>query len=51
MTEIRSNTYSLFAPPKTPPDIVDKLNQLVLMVLRDPEVRENFAKPGSFARG
>jgi tripartite-type tricarboxylate transporter receptor subunit TctC len=41
---VAANTYSLFAPPKTPPDIVDKLNQLVLMVLRDPEVRENFAK-------
>jgi tripartite-type tricarboxylate transporter receptor subunit TctC len=43
-TLVAANTYSLFAPPKTPPDIVDKLNQLVLMVLRDPEVRENFAK-------
>jgi tripartite-type tricarboxylate transporter receptor subunit TctC len=39
-----SNTYSLFAPPRTPPDIVDKLNQLVLTVLRDPEIRESFAK-------
>jgi tripartite-type tricarboxylate transporter receptor subunit TctC len=41
---VASNTYSLFAPPKTPPDIVGKLNQLVLTVLRDPEVRESFAK-------
>jgi tripartite-type tricarboxylate transporter receptor subunit TctC len=41
---VASNTYSLFAPPKTPPDIVDKLDQLVLTVLRDAEVRESFAK-------
>ena len=41
---VASNTYSLFAPPGTPPDIVGKLNQLVLTVLRDPEVRESFAR-------
>jgi tripartite-type tricarboxylate transporter receptor subunit TctC len=39
-----SNTYSLFAPRRTPPEIVDKLDQLVLTVLRDPEIRESFAK-------
>ena len=41
---VASNTYSLFAPPGTPPDIVGRLNQLVLSVLRDPEVRESFAR-------
>ena len=41
---VASNTYSLFAPPRTPPDIVDRLDHLVLTVLRDPEVRESFAK-------
>ena len=41
---VASNTYSLFAPPRTPPDIIDRLNHLVLTVLRDPEVRESFAK-------
>ena len=41
---VASNTYSLFAPPGTPPEIVGKLNQLVLTVLRDPEVRESFAR-------
>jgi tripartite-type tricarboxylate transporter receptor subunit TctC len=41
---VASNTYSLFAPPKTPPEVVEKLDQLVLTVLRDPEIRESFAK-------
>jgi tripartite-type tricarboxylate transporter receptor subunit TctC len=41
---VASNTYSLFAPARTPPDIVDRLDHPVLTVLRDPEVRESFAK-------
>jgi tripartite-type tricarboxylate transporter receptor subunit TctC len=41
---VASNTYSLFGPPRMPADVVGKLNQLVLTVLRDPELRESFAK-------
>ena len=41
---VASNTYSLFAPARTPPDIVDRLDHPVLTVLRDPELRESFAK-------
>jgi tripartite-type tricarboxylate transporter receptor subunit TctC len=41
---VASNTYSLFAPPHTPPAIVNRLNQLVLTVLQDPELRASFAK-------
>lgn len=48
---VASNTYSLFAPPNTPPEIVNKLNQLVLAVLRDPEVREAFAKQEAIPAG
>ena len=41
---VASNTYSLFAPPGTSAQIVDRLNRLVISVLRDPELRAAFAK-------
>lgn len=41
---VASNTYSLFSPRGTPPAVIDKLYQLVLTALRDPEVREAFTK-------
>jgi tripartite-type tricarboxylate transporter receptor subunit TctC len=41
---VASNIYSLFAPSGTPPDVVNKLNALVQSALRDPELRESFAK-------
>ena len=48
---IASNTYSLFGPPKTPPEIVNKLNQLILTALLDPEVRAAFAKEAATPAG
>ena len=48
---VASNTYSLFAPPKTPSDIVVKLNQLVLAAVRDPEVQTSFAKEAAIPAG
>jgi tripartite-type tricarboxylate transporter receptor subunit TctC len=41
---LASNTYSLFAPRGTPPAVVDRLYQLMLTALRDPEVRAAFGK-------
>ncbi len=40
---VASNTYSLFAPRGTPPAVVDRLYQLMVTALRDPEVRAAFA--------
>jgi tripartite-type tricarboxylate transporter receptor subunit TctC len=48
---VASNTYSLFAPGSTPPAIVSRLNQLVQTVLRDPEVRQAFAKQEAIPAG
>jgi tripartite-type tricarboxylate transporter receptor subunit TctC len=48
---IASNTYSLFAPPKTPPEIVGKLNQLVLTALRDPDVQASFVSQAAVSAG
>ena len=48
---IASNTYSLFGPPKTPPEIVNNLNQLILTALLDPEVRAAFAKEAATPAG
>jgi len=41
---LASNTYSLFAPRGTPPAVIDKLYRLMATVLREPEVREAFAR-------
>ncbi|CAN5515430.1 tripartite tricarboxylate transporter substrate binding protein [soil metagenome] len=38
--------FGLVAPAKTPPDIVSKLNQEVLAVLKVPEVRDQLVKMG-----
>lgn len=46
-----SNTYSVFAPPGTPPEIVNKLDQLILAALRDPQVRADFAKQEAIPAG
>jgi tripartite-type tricarboxylate transporter receptor subunit TctC len=48
---VASNTYSLYAPPHTPPDIASRLNRLVLGVLRDPELQEAFAKQAAIPAG
>src|SRR5262249_13821947 len=40
---VAANTYSLFGPPKTPKAVVDKLNELVVKALADPELRRSFA--------
>jgi tripartite-type tricarboxylate transporter receptor subunit TctC len=46
-----SNTYSLFAPPRTPPAIVDKLNALVRAVLSEPDVKTAFAQQEAIPAG
>jgi tripartite-type tricarboxylate transporter receptor subunit TctC len=38
------NLYCLFAPAGTPPEVVRKLNALILRALEDPQVREAFAR-------
>lgn len=48
---IASNTYSLFGPPGMPAGIVDKLNELALKELRDPEVRAAFATQAATPAG
>jgi tripartite-type tricarboxylate transporter receptor subunit TctC len=48
---LASNTYSLFAPPRTPPEIVDKINRLVLAVLLEPEVKKAFAQQEAIPAG
>jgi tripartite-type tricarboxylate transporter receptor subunit TctC len=48
---VASNTYSLFAPANTAPAIINRLNQLVQTVLRDPEVRQAFAKQEAIPAG
>jgi len=40
---VASNTYSLFAPPKTATEILTKLNQLVRAALSDAQVQAGFA--------
>ena len=48
---IASNTYSLFGPPMLAPDIVAKLNALVLKELRSPEVQTAFATQAATPAG
>jgi tripartite-type tricarboxylate transporter receptor subunit TctC len=46
-----SNTYSLFAPPRTPPEIVNKLNELVRAVLAQEAVKAAFAQQEAIPAG
>ncbi|HET9043483.1 MAG TPA: tripartite tricarboxylate transporter substrate binding protein [Burkholderiales bacterium] len=39
--------YGLFAPAKTPKDIVDRLNREVVAVMKDPETVKKFAAQGA----
>jgi tripartite-type tricarboxylate transporter receptor subunit TctC len=41
-----SNWYALFAPKRTPKNIIDKLNAVVVDALGDPTVRARFAEQG-----
>jgi tripartite-type tricarboxylate transporter receptor subunit TctC len=42
-----ANTWvALFAPAGTPPDVIQRLNQSVNLVVQQPEVRERFATMG-----
>lgn len=43
--------YSLLAPARTPPAVVDKINRALLAALKSPEVTEQFAKQGFEAKG
>jgi tripartite-type tricarboxylate transporter receptor subunit TctC len=45
-----SSWFALFAPVKTPREIVDKLNAEVLKALDDPEVQKRFAEVGGEIR-
>ena len=42
-----NNWYALFAPAKTPPDIVEALNKAVRNTLANPAVREKLLKTGT----
>lgn len=50
-TIVASNTYSLFGPAKLPTDIVQKLNDLTLKELAEPEVRKAFASQAATPAG
>lgn len=41
------NWYGVYAPARTPPEIVARLNQEIVKVLRLPDVRERFAALGA----
>jgi tripartite-type tricarboxylate transporter receptor subunit TctC len=45
-----SSWFAIFAPAKTPPEIVQKLNAEVLKILADPEVQSRFAEIGGEIR-
>jgi tripartite-type tricarboxylate transporter receptor subunit TctC len=45
-----SSWFAIFAPAKTPKEIVDKLNAEVLKILADPEVQSRFAEIGGEIR-
>jgi tripartite-type tricarboxylate transporter receptor subunit TctC len=40
---LASNTYGLFAPAKTPPDVVEKLSRVVLEILAESSTKNAFA--------
>jgi len=41
------STWGLFAPAKTPPAIINRLNQEIVRVLRQPEIRKRFLDTGA----
>jgi tripartite-type tricarboxylate transporter receptor subunit TctC len=41
-----TNWYALFAPKRTPKNIIEKLNRVVVDALGDPAVRARFAEQG-----
>lgn len=46
-----NNWYALFAPAKTPPEVVDALNKAVRNTLANPAVREKLLKTGTEPAG
>lgn len=51
---IRSNRYAgyaLFAPAKTPPEIVARLNQVASNIIRSPDIRERLLQQGAEPAG
>ena len=44
---VADNWYGLFAPAKTPPAIIARLNQAVRAALADPAVRDKLIKSGA----
>ena len=39
--------YGFFAPAKTPPAVVDKLNREIVAIMKDPDVAKKFAEQGA----
>jgi tripartite-type tricarboxylate transporter receptor subunit TctC len=46
-----SSWYALYVPAKTPPDIVQKMNADIVVMLREPEIKEKFEPLGIVAAG
>jgi tripartite-type tricarboxylate transporter receptor subunit TctC len=46
-----SNWYALLAPAKTPPAVIQKLNQAVNTTLEDPDIRDKIVKSGAVPIG
>jgi tripartite-type tricarboxylate transporter receptor subunit TctC len=46
-----SSWYGLYAPAKTPPDIIKKINADMITMLGQPAVKEKFAPLGILAQG
>jgi tripartite-type tricarboxylate transporter receptor subunit TctC len=52
LKDFESGTWNaISAPPKTPPEIVAKLNKAINEVLRQPDVQAHFAKVNLHAAG
>ena len=43
--------YAFYAPGKTPPDIIAKINKLIIDMVREPAVQKRFLEMGIQARG
>jgi len=46
-----SSWYGLYAPTKTPPDVVKKINSDMIALLAKPAIKEKFAPLGVLAQG
>jgi tripartite-type tricarboxylate transporter receptor subunit TctC len=46
-----SSTFGLFAPGRTPPQVVAELNRVFEEALRDPDIRRRLLEAGNIATG